>query len=205
MTPLRVAVVISGRGSNLRALHEQARPNTYEIVGVVSNKAEAPGLRYATAQGLATRVVDHRQYATAALFDAELGRTLDTFKPDIIALAGFLRILTTDFVTRYAGRLINIHPSLLPAFPGLNTHERALASGATEHGATVHWVTHILDSGPIIAQARLHVDAKEDAAHLGQRVLALEHRLYPQVLTEIAQGRIPWGSLVTNTAAPIDP
>ncbi|MHB8253157.1 MAG: phosphoribosylglycinamide formyltransferase [Acidiferrobacter sp.] len=188
---LRVAVALSGRGSNLAALHAQASTQGYEIVGVVSNNPHAPGLLYAQAQGLAAVVVNHRDYQTAALFDTALAAALDHYAPDVIALAGFLRVLGSSFVGHYAGRLINIHPSLLPAFPGLDTHNRALAAGVREHGATVHFVTDALDSGPIIAQARLKVLPGEDSEHLAARVLALEHTLYPAVLGQFASGQAP--------------
>ncbi len=188
--PLRVAVVISGRGSNLTALHTAAAAKGYAIVGVVSNQADAQGLRYAHSQALSQTIVDHRHYSTRALFDAALAAAIDRYEPDIIALAGFLRVLGSAFVHRYTGRLINIHPSLLPAFPGLNTHARVLESGATEHGATVHFVTDALDGGPIIEQARLKVLPNETAEQLAARVLVLEHALYPRVLGGFASGQI---------------
>lgn len=187
---LRVAVVISGRGSNLTALHAAADIQGYEIVGVVSNQAQAPGLLYARSRALPQALVDHHDYPTRALFDEALAAALDRYEPDIIALAGFLRVLGTGFVQRYAGRLINIHPSLLPAFPGLNTHARALEAGASEHGATVHFVTDALDGGPIIEQSRLKVRANETPEQLAARVLVLEHVLYPKVLGRFANGQI---------------
>lgn len=184
---LRVAVVLSGRGSNLRALHEEAPAQGYEIVGVVSNNPGAAGLSYAIAQSLPSAIVNHRDYPNAALFDTALADALDQFEADIIALAGFLRVLGPAFIQRYTGRLINIHPSLLPAFPGLDTHARALKAGVHEHGVTVHFVTDTLDGGPIIAQDRLEIMAGEDAAKLASRVLALEHQLYPRVLGQFAK------------------
>jgi len=188
---LRVAVALSGRGSNLIALHTQATAQAYEIVGVVSNNPSAPGLLYARAQGLPATLVNHRDYQTSALFDAALATALDQYEADVIALAGFLRVLGPAFVHRYAGRLINIHPSLLPAFPGLDTHAQAIRAGMREHGATVHFVTDTLDGGPIIAQARLDITPGEDPERLAARVLALEHRLYPTVLGQFASGQIP--------------
>lgn len=185
--PLRVAVVISGRGSNLRALHAAARADTYNIVGVISSRPDADGLAYARRCGLHTTVVDPRDYADTVAFETALTVALETTRPDIVALAGFLRILSAGFVDHFAGRLINIHPSLLPAFPGLDTHRRALAAGVTEHGATVHYVTAQVDGGPIIAQSRLTIHAGEDPQHLAARVLALEHTLYPQVLMTLAK------------------
>ncbi len=187
--PLRLVVVISGRGSNLLAIHQHARPDSYEVAGVISSRADAPGLAYARAQGLTTRVVDSRSYSDRTAYDAALAEAIDAFAPDLIALAGFMRILTEGFVKHYAGRLINIHPSLLPAFPGLDTHRRALEAGVREHGATVHYVTPVVDGGPIIGQARLLVDPKETPAQLAARVLALEHELYPAVLARLAQTR----------------
>ncbi len=191
MSGLRVAVVISGRGSNLMALHKAAADQGYEITGVVSNRSDAPGLDYARAQALPTALVDHRRYGSREAFDEALAAAIDRYEPEIVALAGFLRILGPSFVRHYAGRLVNIHPSLLPAFPGLDTHARALAAGATRHGASVHFVTDALDAGPVIAQAELAVAPDETPEHLAQRVLALEHVLYPKALGLIARGQIP--------------
>ncbi|MHB1608798.1 MAG: phosphoribosylglycinamide formyltransferase [Acidiferrobacter thiooxydans] len=182
--------MVSGRGSNLRALQEEAPEQGYVITGVVSNNPTAPAVDYARDQGLAVRLVDHRRFATRAAFEETLATALDDLAPDIIALAGFLRVLGADFVGRYQGRLLNIHPSLLPAFPGLDTHRRALASGARVHGATVHLVTDAVDGGPIIAQAGLTVIPGEPPAALAARVLALEHALYPYVLGRWARGEI---------------
>ena len=180
--------MVSGRGSNLRALHEQAPEQGYVIIGVVSNNPTAPAVDYARDQGLAVRIVDHRQFATRDAFEVALAAELDDLAPDVIALAGFLRVLGRDFVGRYRGRLLNIHPSLLPAFPGLDTHRRALASGARFHGATVHLVTDAVDGGPIIAQTGLTVSPGESPAALAARVLTLEHALYPYVLGRFARG-----------------
>ncbi len=187
---LKVAVVVSGRGSNLRALHEKAAECGYEITGVVSNNPAAPAVDYARARGLPVRLVDHRAFATRALFEKALAGALDRLAPDVIALAGFLRVLGTDFVGRYRGRLVNIHPSLLPAFPGLDTHRRALEAGVRTHGATVHLVTDALDGGPIIAQAGLTIVPGETAEALASRVLALEHELYPYVLERWSRGEL---------------
>lgn len=191
--PLRVAVVVSGRGSNLRALQEKAREQGYVIAGVVSNNPTAPAVAYARDQGLWVRVVDHRLFTARASFEEALAAALDEFTPDVIALAGFLRVLGPGFVARYRGRLLNIHPSLLPAFPGLDTHRRALACGARVHGATIHLVTEALDGGAIIAQAGLAVTPGESPAALAARVLALEHALYPYVLGRWARGEISHG------------
>lgn len=187
---LRVAVVVSGRGSNLIALHQQASAQDYEIAAVVSNSPRAQAIAYARDAALPVIIVDHRDYSSREDFEIALAEALDRLRPDVVALAGFLRVLGPAFVRRYRGRLINIHPSLLPAFPGLNTHQRALDAGVQEHGATVHFVTDVLDGGPIIAQARLTVVSGESAECLAQRVRALEHVLYPAVLGQWAQGEV---------------
>ena len=187
---LRIVILISGRGSNmeavLRARDAQALP--FDVVAVVSNRADAPGLGVAGAHGIATAVVPHGEHATRGSFDAVLARTIDSFDPGLVVLAGFMRILTADFVGRYAGRLLNIHPSLLPAFPGLGTHARALAAGCKVHGATVHFVTAELDHGPIVAQAAVPVLPGDDPASLAARVLAQEHVLYPRAIDWFARG-----------------
>jgi phosphoribosylglycinamide formyltransferase-1 len=173
-----VVILISGRGSNMQALVEAGLP----VAAVISNRADAAGLKYASGRGIATAVVPHRDYATREAFDAALAQTIDGFSPGLIVLAGFMRILTQGFVLRYQGRLINIHPSLLPAFPGLDTHARALEAGVKLHGATVHFVTPELDHGPIVIQAAVPVYFHDDAAKLAARVLAEEHRIYPQAV-----------------------
>ena len=166
-----VVVLISGRGSNLSAFIEAGLP----LSAVISNRADAAGLALAAARGIATRVVEHRRYAAREAFDAALAAEIDRFAPRLVALAGFMRILTPGFVARYRDRLFNIHPSLLPAFPGLHTHEQALAAGVKLHGCTVHFVTADLDHGPIVAQAAVPVRAGDDAATLAARVLRQEH------------------------------
>ncbi len=171
-----MVVLISGRGSNLRALVEAGLP----VAAVISNRADAAGLAYAAGRGIATAVVPHRDYATREEFDAALGQAIDAFRPGLVALAGFMRILTAGFVQRYHGRMLNIHPSLLPAFAGLDTHARALAAGVKLHGCSVHFVTAELDHGPIVMQAAVPVLASDDATALAARVLAQEHRIYPQ-------------------------
>ena len=171
-----IVILISGRGSNMRAMVEAGLP----VAAVISNRADAAGLAYAAGQGIATAVVEHRDYATREAFDAALAQAIDGFRPDLVVLAGFMRILTAGFVLRYQGRLLNIHPSLLPAFPGLDTHARALAAGVKLHGATVHFVTAELDHGPIVIQAAVPVLPHDDEAQLAARVLAEEHRIYPQ-------------------------
>jgi len=171
-----IVILISGRGSNMQALVEAGLP----VAAVISNRADATGLGYAAGRGIATCVVSHRDYATREAFDAALGRAIDGFRPDLVVLAGFMRILTESFVQHYEGRLLNIHPSLLPAFPGLDTHARALAAGVKLHGCTVHFVTPQLDHGPIIIQAAVPVLPGDDESLLAARVLAQEHRIYPQ-------------------------
>ena len=170
----------------LRARDAQALQ--FDVVAVVSNRADAAGLGLAGAHGLATAVVPHGEHATRTTFEAVLARTIDSFDPGLVVLAGFMRILTADFVGRYAGRLLNIHPSLLPAFPGLGTHERALATGCKVHGATVHFVTADLDHGPIVAQAVVPVLRGDDPVSLAARVLAQEHILYPRAIDWFARG-----------------
>ena len=189
---LRVVILVSGRGSNMEALI-RARDSgvvPLEIAAVVSNRRDAAGLATAAAHGLPTLVVPHRQHATRQAFDAALAHAIDGFAPALVVLAGFMRILTPEFVGHYAGRLVNIHPSLLPAFPGLHTHARALAAGCKVHGATVHFVTAELDHGPIIIQAVVPVLRDDDEARLAARVLAQEHVIYPQALAWIAAGQL---------------
>lgn len=181
-----VVVVISGRGSNMQALVEAGLP----VSAVISNRAQAEGLRIAAARGIATRVVEHGGYATREAFDAALAAAVEGFAPRLVALAGFMRILTPRFVERFAGRLLNIHPSLLPAFPGLHTHERALAAGVKVHGCTVHFVTAELDHGPIVIQAAVPVRSDDDAITLAARVLKQEHVIYPKAVRWFLDGRV---------------
>jgi phosphoribosylglycinamide formyltransferase-1 len=190
--PLRLAVLISGRGSNLKALLDAIAAGELgaQVVLVLSNRPGAAGLDLAAAAGLTCAVVDHRQYPDRPAFEQALLTALDTAQPDLLVLAGFMRVLTADFVDRYRGRLINIHPSLLPAFPGLDTHARALAARATEHGASVHFVTAAVDGGPLIAQIRVPVRAGDTPDSLAARVLAAEHQLYPRVIRWYADGRL---------------
>ena len=175
---MSVVVLISGRGSNLRALLDAGIP----VSAVISNKADAAGLAVAARRGVATRVVEHRRFATREAFDAALAAEVDRHAPRLVALAGFMRVLTPGFVARYAGRLVNIHPSLLPEFPGLDTHARALAAGVQRHGCTVHFVTAALDHGPIIAQASVPVLPGDTPDTLAARVLQQEHQLYPRAI-----------------------
>ena len=184
----RIVILISGRGSNMEAMLAARLP--VEIAVVISNRPDAAGLATAAQAGIATAVVDHRQFAGRDAFDTALAQVIDGFAPDLVVLAGFMRILTPAFVARYAGRLLNIHPSLLPSFPGLHTHERALDAGVKIHGATVHFVTADLDHGPVVIQAAVPVLDGDDATSLAARVLREEHRIYPQAVRWFAEGRL---------------
>jgi phosphoribosylglycinamide formyltransferase-1 len=192
MARKRVAVLISGRGSNLQALIDAARAPDYpaEIVLVLSNIAGAGGLARAAAAGIPTAVVEHRKFADRAAFETELTAQLRAAKAELVCLAGFMRLLTPGFVEAWRDRLINIHPSLLPAFPGLDTHARALAAGVRVAGCTVHFVRAEMDNGPIIVQAAVPVLPEDDEDRLASRVLAAEHRAYPLALALVASGRV---------------
>lgn len=188
----RTAVLISGRGSNMRALVEAAKSPDYpaEIVLVLSNHVDAGGIAFAKEAGIATAVVDHKIYAGRDEFEKSMQILLDLHRIELICLAGFLRVLTASFVQHWEGRLINIHPSLLPAYRGLDTHARALAEGAKIHGCTVHFVAPALDDGPIIAQASVPVLDDDTPETLAARVLAQEHILYPAALAAVASGAV---------------
>jgi phosphoribosylglycinamide formyltransferase-1 len=188
----RITVLISGRGSNLAALIEAANAGTIDgtVTHVISNRPDAGGLAHAQRNGIATTVVDHRAFATRDEFDSALADAIDASEPELIVLAGFMRILGAAFVQRYAGRMLNIHPSLLPAYPGTGTHGRALADRATRHGCTVHLVTPDVDGGPIVAQSEVPVLSGDDPTTLAARVLDAEHRLLPQVVGWFCAGRI---------------
>lgn len=188
----RIVILISGRGSNMQALvrAREAGDLPVEIAAVISNKPDAGGIAVAQSRGIATAVVPHRDFPSREAFDAVLAQKIDSYAPDLVVLAGFLRILTADFVRHYAGRLINIHPSLLPAFTGLDTHERALSTGCKLHGATVHFVTPELDHGPIIIQAAVPVLPDDDAASLAARVLKQEHVIFPRAVRWFAEDRL---------------
>jgi len=193
MSRKRVAVLISGRGSNMAALIEAAKDKNYpaEIVLVVSNRPDAGGLDVARVAGIATEIVDHTKFGKdRAAFERALQDALLKHRVDIVCLAGFMRLLSADFVNRWQGRLINIHPALLPAFKGLDTHKRALEAGAKVHGATVHFVVAEMDSGPIIAQGAVAVRDGDSEATLSARVLAVEHRIYPLALKLVAEDRV---------------
>ncbi|MCK0537568.1 phosphoribosylglycinamide formyltransferase [Alcanivorax quisquiliarum] len=188
----RLAILISGSGTNLQAIiaARDAGVLPVEIALVASNRPTAGGLQRAAAAGIATAVVDHREFATREDFDQALIQQIDRHQPDTVVLAGFMRILTAPFVRHYAGRLLNIHPSLLPRYPGLDTHRRALEAGDSEHGCSIHFVTDELDGGPLIARARVPVSANDTALSLSERVQQAEHWLYPRVLGWRASGRL---------------
>jgi phosphoribosylglycinamide formyltransferase-1 len=190
MADKRIVILISGRGSNMEALLEAGLPA--RIGAVISNNPQAKGLATAQKHGIPTSVVDHRAHPDRAAFDAALAGEIDRHRPDLVVLAGFMRILTEPFIERYRGRLINIHPSLLPEFPGLDTHRRALSAGAKTHGCTVHFVT----------QAAVVVEPGDTEERLAARVLAEEHRVYPRVVREFLEGRIRLAADGTVTASP---
>jgi phosphoribosylglycinamide formyltransferase-1 len=183
-----LVVLVSGRGSNLQAILDARLP--LRVAAVLSNEPDAPALARARAADMPAIALDHRRFSERAAFDRALATEIDRHAPDLIALAGFMRVLDDELVQRYAGRMVNIHPSLLPAFPGLHTHRRALEAGVRVHGCTVHFVTPALDSGPIIVQAAVPVLPQDDEAGLAARVLAQEHRIYPQALAWLARGEV---------------
>ncbi|MEK7877567.1 MAG: phosphoribosylglycinamide formyltransferase [Pseudomonadota bacterium] len=184
----KIVILISGRGSNMQAILAARLPVT--VAAVISNEPAAAGLAFARGHGIATRVVEHRAYGDRAAFDNALAREIDVFKPELVVLAGFMRILGDDFVRHYAGRLLNIHPSLMPAFTGLHTHRRALEAGVRIHGCTVHFVTPLLDFGPIVIQAAVPVLPGDSEDLLAARVLEQEHRIYPQAIRWFCDGRL---------------
>jgi len=185
---MRVVVLISGRGSNMESLLRADLPVIF--AAVISNNPDAGGLAVAAECGVPTEVVDHRGYPSREAFDAALAACIDRYQPDLVVLAGFMRVLTGGFVSRYTGRMINIHPALLPAFPGLHTHRRALEAGVMIHGCTVHFVTPEVDVGPILIQAAVPVLPEDSEQSLAARVLEQEHRVYPQALRWLAEGRM---------------
>jgi len=192
MTTPRITVLISGRGSNLSALLAAMQAGTLggAITRVVSNRADAAGLAVAASHGVPTRVIEHRAFAQREDFDAALANGIDEDAPDLVVLAGFMRVLGPSFIRRYPGRMLNIHPSLLPSYPGLHTHRRALADGVRIHGCTVHFVTPEVDVGPIVAQAAVPVREGDDEESLAARVLAAEHVLFPKVVRWYCEGRL---------------
>ncbi len=184
-----LVILISGRGSNMEAIVRAHIPGA-RISAVISNRPDAAGLTFARNNEIAAEALDHRDFPDRDAFDAALAAAIDRYAPDLVILAGFMRVLGSDFVKHYEGRMINIHPSLLPSFPGLHTHRRALESGAMLHGATVHFVTNDLDCGPIIVQAAVSVSPNDDESALAARVLEQEHRIYPQAVKWFVDGRI---------------
>jgi len=202
MNKLPTVILISGRGSNMQAILDRAARGelAVDVRAVISNKADASGLVSARAAGIHTEVLDHRDFGGREQYDSALQHLIDRYQPALVVLAGFMRILTPAFVRHYQGRLINIHPSLLPAFRGLNTHQRALDAGATEHGASVHFVTEELDGGPVIVQSRVPVHPNDTADSLAARVLHVEHALYPTAISWFAAGRLRFhaGSVILD-------
>ncbi|MBP8184965.1 MAG: phosphoribosylglycinamide formyltransferase [Pseudomonas sp.] len=188
----KVVVLISGSGSNLQALIDSiaAGENPATIAAVISNRSDAYGLQRAQAAGIATRVLDHKAFSDRVAFDQALAAAIDAFAPQLVVLAGFMRILSGDFVRHYQGRLLNIHPSLLPKYKGMHTHQRALDDGEHEHGCSVHFVTEELDGGPLVVQAVVPILAGDTADSLAQRVHIQEHRIYPLAVRWFAQGRV---------------
>jgi len=182
-----IVILISGRGSNMKSIIEAIKSGDLDVTvaAVISNRPDAAGLNYAEQQAIPTEIIDHKQFQSRQLFDQEMAKRIDYYSPSIVILAGFMRILTTEFVTHFSGRLINIHPALLPKFKGLNTHQRAIDAGEKEHGATVHFVTAELDGGPIVLQARVPVLANDTESSLAARVLEQEHILYPAAIKKL--------------------
>lgn len=187
-----LVILISGRGSNMEAIVRACERERWpaRIAAVIANRPDAAGLAFAASHGIPTVVVDHRPFSDRAAFDAALSTEIDRFEPDLVLLAGFMRVLTDGFVERYSGRMLNVHPSLLPSFAGLKTHQQALDAGVRVHGATVHFVTPTLDHGPIVAQSAVPVRAGDDAAALAARVLETEHVIYPLAVRWFVEGRL---------------
>jgi phosphoribosylglycinamide formyltransferase 1 len=187
-----IVILISGRGSNMEAIVRAARTEQWpaRIAAVISSRPDTAGLAFAAKHGIPARIVSHKDFPSREAFDAALQTEIDRFSPDLVVLAGFMRILTAQFVQHYAGRMLNIHPSLLPDFPGLATHRQALDAGVTEHGATVHFVTADLDHGPIVTQARVQVFPDDTEDTLSARVLVQEHIIYPRAVRWFIEGRI---------------
>ncbi|OOC49031.1 MULTISPECIES: phosphoribosylglycinamide formyltransferase [Thioalkalivibrio] len=206
-TPKRLVVLISGRGSNLGALIEACEQDRIpaQVVGVISNRPDAAGLGFAEQHHIPHRVLNHRDYPSREAFDADLATAIEDYAPDLVILAGFMRILTPGFVDRFTGRMLNIHPSLLPKYRGLDTHARALADGEPEHGASVHFVTPELDGGPVIMQARVPVDPNDTPDTLAARVQRAEHRLYPEAVRRVCSGEIQWsGRILQADGSPLE-
>ena len=188
----RFVILISGQGSNMQKIVASCLADRCpaDVLAVISNRPASTGLKWASERGIATQVVSHTDFSNRNTFDAALKSIIDQYSPDYVLLAGFMRVLTPEFVQHYAGRLVNIHPSLLPAFPGLHTHAQAIAKGVQVHGCTVHFVTPVLDHGPIIAQGVVPVLSEDTPESLAERVLTLEHVVYPQVAVWLAKGQV---------------
>ncbi|HLX21959.1 MAG TPA: phosphoribosylglycinamide formyltransferase [Usitatibacter sp.] len=197
---MKGVILISGRGSNMRSIVEAG--TGLDVRAVISNRPGAQGLEWAASRDIDTRVVDHKAFPTREAFDAELARAIDACAPDLIVLAGFMRILTDGFIARYPRRILNIHPSLLPSFPGLHTHARALAAGVKVHGATVHVVTPTLDNGPIVVQGVVPVLASDTEELLAARVLEVEHRIYPEAIRWFVQGKVEFAGDIVRMRDP---
>jgi phosphoribosylglycinamide formyltransferase-1 len=202
----KLVILISGRGSNMEAIVRACSNEGWpaQVAAVIANRPDAAGLAFAASHGIATAVVDHRQFPDRDSFDAALAEQIDGFAPDLVVLAGFMRVLTAGFVDRYAGRMLNVHPSLLPSFPGLKTHQQALDAGVRLHGASVHFVTSQLDHGPIVVQAAVPVIADDTPATLAERVLATEHIIYPRAVRWFVEGRLALDGLRV-TLTPSEP
>jgi phosphoribosylglycinamide formyltransferase 1 len=200
----KLVILISGRGSNMEAIVRACSDEGWpaQVAAVIANRPDAAGLAFAASHGIATAVVDHRQFPDRDSFDAALAKEIDGFAPDLVVLAGFMRVLTDGFVDRYAGRMLNVHPSLLPSFPGLKTHQQALDAGVRLHGASVHFVTSRLDHGPIVAQAAVPVETGDTPATLAQRVLATEHIIYPRAVRWFVEGRLALDGLRVTLTPP---
>jgi phosphoribosylglycinamide formyltransferase-1 len=200
----KLVILISGRGSNMEAIVRACSREEWpaQVAAVIASRPDAAGLAFAASHGIATAVVDHRQFPDRESFDAALARQVDAFAPDLVALAGFMRVLTPGFVDRYAGRMLNVHPSLLPSFAGLKTHQQALDAGVRLHGASVHFVTSQLDHGPIVVQSAVPVLNGDDAAALAERVLATEHVIYPRAVRWFVEGRLALDGLRVTLTPP---
>jgi phosphoribosylglycinamide formyltransferase-1 len=200
----KIVILISGRGSNMKAIVRACAEERWpaKIAAVIANRPDAAGLAFAASDGIATALVDHRAFPDRETFDAALAQTIDGFGADLVVLAGFMRVLTPGFVDRYTGRMLNVHPSLLPSFPGLKTHQQALDAGCKLHGATIHFVTSRLDHGPIVAQSAVPVMAGDDAAALAARVLATEHVIYPRAVRWFVEGRLALDGLRVTLSPP---
>ncbi len=190
----KIVVLISGNGSNLQAIIDACAKGEIDgqVSAVISNRTDAYGLERAKQATIPSHTLSHKDYSDRESFDAEVMKIIDTYQPDLIVLAGYMRILSEGFVNHYLGKMINIHPSLLPKYPGLNTHQRAIDAGDSEHGSSVHFVTPELDSGPIIDQIKVSIEPQETAASLLAKVQKAEHQLYPKVVQDILSGRVTW-------------